>query len=250
VSERPNERRETEPVNSARDGRSRRSEGIVVAAVPLGEISALREGRIGSARYVVEIAGRPSVTVSAELVDRLGLKVGGQVDQALAGRLANQALELAVFDKAVALLAVRARSVRDLSQRLRRVGARPSDIGAAIARLTELGLLNDASFARALAESRVQGGGVSRRRVEQELQRRGVDRTVAQVAVGETLQELNLDEEGAAMIVARKRMRVLKSCDLPTRKQRLIAFLARRGYEPDVVRRVVRAVLLESVPEV
>ena len=52
-----------------------------------------------------------------------------------------------------------------------------------------------------------------------------------------------LDEEGAALQAARKRLKALASLDAATRRQRLYAFLARRGYESDVVRRVLAEVL-------
>ncbi|MBK6841804.1 MAG: RecX family transcriptional regulator [Gemmatimonadetes bacterium] len=135
-------------------------------------------------------------TVSAELIAELGLRVGGSVDVVLAQRLRAESSRLAVFDKAIDLLAVRARSTRDLQMRLRRAGAADASIAAAIERLQQLGFLDDDAYARNLARSRVLSGGVSRRRIGQELQRRGVSREVADGAIAETLEEVELDEEG------------------------------------------------------
>lgn len=229
-----------------RGGRSRRGERRAVGEVdevPAGRVSALQERRAGSARYVVAIDGRPVATVSAPLIAKLDLKVGAMIDLATAALLRAEASRLAVFDKAVELLAVRARSARDLRLRLKRAGAEDEAIVAAIERLEELGLLDDRDYARNLARSRVVGGGVSKRKIGEELQRRGVSRRVADEAITDTLEEVELDEEGAARAAAEKRLRALRSYDLPTQRKRLYAFLARRGYAPDVVSRVIRAVI-------
>ena len=66
---------------------------------------------------------------------------------------------------------------------------------------------------------------------------------VADEAIDATLSEVELDEYGAALAAAEKRVRALSSLDAPKRKQRLYAFLARRGYESDVIRKVLGDVL-------
>lgn len=222
--------------------RERRKLGEV-DEVPPGRVTAMHERRAGSSRFVVAIEGRVAAVVSTELIADLGLKVGALIDPALAERLRAESSRLAVFDKAVDLLAVRARSTRDLQTRLRRAGAEDGAIAAAVERLQRLGFLDDEAYARNLARSRVMSGGVSKRRIGQELQRRGVSRDVADDAIADTLEEVELDEEGAARMAAEKRMRALRSYDAQTQKQRLYAFLARRGYSPDVISRVVRAVM-------
>lgn len=226
--------------SGARTERGPRKKLGDVEEVPAGRVTAIHERRSGSVRYLVAIDGRPVATVSAELIAELGLRVGGSVDVVLAQRLRAESSRLAVFDKAIDLLAVRARSTRDLQMRLRRAGAADASIAAAIERLQQLGFLDDDAYARNLARSRVLSGGVSRRRIGQELQRRGVSREVADGAIAETLEEVELDEEGAARLAGEKRLRALRSYDAATQKQRLYAFLARRGYAPDVIARVVR----------
>lgn len=214
-----------------------------VEPIPQGTITALSERRAGSARYVVQIDGRQAAVVSAQGIAELGLRTGLLVDETLSERLREASGELAVFDKAVELLAVRARSTRDLRMRLRRAGAAEAQVERAVQRLTALSLLNDEEYARNLAHMRVVGGGVSKRRIGQELQKRGVPRDVADEAIDATLEEVELDEQGAALTAARRRIRVLGSLDEQTRRRRLYAFLARRGYSPDVIARAVRDVL-------
>lgn len=225
--------------------RGRRTLGDVEPIAP-GTITSLQERRAGSARYVVAIDDRPAAVVSAEAIGELALRRGAAVDLLLAERLTERARDLLVFDKAVELLAVRARSIRELTLRLRRAGAPAPSVDRAVTRLTALGLLDDAKFARHLAQSRALGGGVSRRRIGDELRRRGVTREVVDDVVATTLADVEFDEREAALAVARRRLRALGSLDAHTRRRRLYAFLARRGYTPDVISGVLRALAADA----
>ncbi|NUQ13463.1 MAG: RecX family transcriptional regulator, partial [Gemmatimonadaceae bacterium] len=141
---------------------------------------------------------------------------------------------------------VNARSSRDLRVRLRRAGANEPEIAWTIDRLLAQGYVDDAAYARQVARAKVLAGGVSRRKVVAVLRRRGVSADVADAAIEQTLSEVDLDEEGAALAAARKRLRALRALDQATRRQRLYAFLARRGYDGGVIRRVLQAVLSET----
>jgi len=252
----PNDRsRESGNENGGDDrtvGGGRRSRARVVPKRPLGaaalvpdtgRITALHERRAGSSRYIVEVDRSPVATVSAELVAALELRVGREMDAGLAARLREAAGTLEVFDKAIGFLAIRARSARELQLRLRRAGATPPAIAEVIDRLHVLGLLDDEAYARHVARSRALSGGVSKRRIAQELQRRGVARDVADSAMAETLADVGLDEAEAAMAVALRRVRALRSLDVRKQRQRLYAFLARRGYDSAVIAKVVATVV-------
>jgi regulatory protein len=189
----------------------------------------------------VDVDGRSAATVSAQVLAELGVRIGSRVDEGVANSLREESSRLAVFDKAVELLAVRARSECDLRLRLRRAGAMADAIDRALERLRALGLVDDDAYARQLAHARVVGGGVSKRRIGQELQRRGVSRDVADEAIGATLEDVELDEFEAAKGVAEKRLRSMRSLDPETRRRRIYGFLARRGYDHDVISRALKA---------
>jgi len=137
------------------------------------------------------------------------------------------------------LLARAPRSVRDLRRRLLLKGEPEGDVDAAIERLTAAGLLDDAAYARAFVRAKVSSQAFSRRRLQQELARRGVARDIADAAIVEVLHDDNVDENANIERVARKKLRMLSGLDQDTQRRRLFAFLARRGYEVDDVRAVV-----------
>lgn len=181
--------------------------------------------------------------VTLDFVADERIREGLIITRAQAVELLAAVARTVVLDKALDLLAVRARSSRDLRVRLRRAGAPDAEISWAIARLTAQGFLDDAAYARGVARAKALSGGVSRRKVISVLRQKGVDADVASEAIDATLADVELDEYGAALAVAEKRLRAMRDLDGQVQRQRLYAFLARRGYEGDVVRRVLAAVL-------
>jgi regulatory protein len=143
------------------------------------------------------------------------------------------------YARALDLLARAPRSIRDLRRRLLLKGEPEPDVDAAIERLTAAGLLDDAAYARAFVRAKVSSQGFSRRRLQQELAKRGVARDIADAAIAEVLHDEDVDETANIDRVARKKLRMLSGLDEDTQRRRLFAFLARRGYEVDDVRAVV-----------
>lgn len=149
------------------------------------------------------------------------------------------------YDRALDMLEARARGVAELRRLLLKKGEPEPDVDAAIERLRASGLLDDANFARQLARSKALGAGLSRRRIAQELTRRGVDRAVSGEAIEEVFEEENVDEEASIERLARKKLRTMAKLDSPTQRRRLFGFLARRGYDGDDIQRVLRLVLAD-----
>jgi regulatory protein len=114
----------------------------------------------------------------------------------------------------------------------------PDDVAQRVLdRSEEVGLVDDAAFARAWVESRQASRGLARRALAQELRRRGVEDNVARGALD------GVDpgaEEEAARVLVRRRLRSMRSVSPEARVRRLTAMLARKGYTGAVVFRVVR----------
>jgi regulatory protein len=153
------------------------------------------------------------------------------------------------YARALDMLEARARAVTELRRLLIKKGEPPEEVDAAIERLRAAGVLDDANFARQLTRSKALGGGHSRRRIQQELAKRGVARDVSDEAIEEVFEEEGIDETAAIERVARKKLRLLGGLDLATQKRRLFGFLARRGYDSDAIARVLRVVLTPTDDE-
>ena len=119
----------------------------------------------------------------------------------------------------------------------------PEDAAATVLdRFTEVGLIDDAAFARAWVNSRQAGRGLARRALSAELRAKGVDPEVAAEAVEVVDDE---DERMAARRLVERRARSMQRLDRATATRRLIGMLARKGYNGGVAAAVVREVLDE-----
>jgi regulatory protein len=117
----------------------------------------------------------------------------------------------------------------------------PAEVaGPLLDRFEEVGLVDDAAFARAWVESRRAGRGLASRALAQELRRKGV----ADEIVEEALAEVDPDEEKAtARALVQRKLRTMSRLDRQARLRRLSAMLARKGYPPGLATGVVREVL-------
>ena len=191
-------------------------------------------------RFAVVVDGRERAVLSLDAIERLGLVVGRSV-AGLEEAIALESARLHSYDRALNMLALRARSSSELARSLVRKGEEKAHVDWAIARLLEQGLLDDAAFARALTRSRVVGGKRSRRRVEQELARKGVARSIAGEAIDDVFEDEAVDQRTIVEEAARKKLRSLAGLEPAVQRRRLYAFLARRGYDLDDIRAAIAA---------
>lgn len=130
-----------------------------------------------------------------------------------------------------------ARSRAELATKLARKNV-PHDVAERLlTRFEEVGLVDDAAFARAWVESRQPGKGLARRALAQELRRKGIDDDVARAAMDEIEPEAEVE---AARVLVRRKLRTLRQVDRAVAVRRLTGMLARKGYGGDVAWRVVR----------
>jgi len=149
--------------------------------------------------------------------------------------------ERSIYDQALRLLEFRARSVAELRRKLLQTGAEAALVDEVIARLCDQKLLDDSDFARQFARTKLQGLGVSRLRIKQELSRRGVAREIVDRAIQQLQDEDGVDPTAAIQRVAEKKWKSLAKLDDFARRRRLYAFLARRGFNADEIRTAMNA---------
>lgn len=135
------------------------------------------------------------------------------------------------------LLTGRPRTRTELADALHRHGI-PDEVAAAVlARFADVGLIDDAVFARAWVESRHHNRGLARRALSAELKRRGVDGQDIEAAVS-ALDPA--DEMATARQLVAKAMKASRGKPLPVRIRRLVGLLARKGYPAPAAYRIVR----------
>jgi regulatory protein len=218
---------------------SNSNDGIEVAMPTITQIS---EHPRKPGRYIIDVDGKEFAVVNVDVLTEAKVKIGVVIDDVRAAQLREASDVVETYDRALNLLAFRARSARELGRRLMDKGASAACTEKVIEKLRDVGLIDDADFARQVARSKVSGGA-SKRRLHQELFKRGVARDVADAAVTQVLEEEDVDQVAVAERVARKRLPSLASADAQSRRRRLYSFLARRGHDSETIRVVMQRVL-------
>ncbi|MET0789364.1 MAG: regulatory protein RecX [Cellulomonas sp.] len=138
---------------------------------------------------------------------------------------------------ALRLLTSSARSRSQLAEAMARKDV-PAEVAERVLdRFTEVGLIDDAEYARMVVRTRHAERGLSRRAIAVELRRRGIDDELA----GEALEQVDSDdEEVAARELVRRKLRSTAGLDAQTQARRTFAALGRKGYPPGLVARLVR----------
>jgi regulatory protein len=135
-----------------------------------------------------------------------------------------------------------AKTRKQLAELLAKRGVPDDAASAVLDRFTEVGLIDDAAFARAWVSSRQAGRGLARRALSAELRAKGVDPEVAASALEEVDPQ---DEWDAARRLVARRLPAMSRLDRPTAERRLIGMLARKGYGGGLAGYVVREALDE-----
>ena len=147
-----------------------------------------------------------------------------------------------VLEAALRFLEPRQRSIGEVRRRLTRVGYRDELVEAAIARLSELGMLDDHAFARTWIESRDRARPRGERALRFELARKGIDRKTAdEMIAARAADQPEADAAAAARLLERNARALARVPDPRTRRQRAYALLARNGFDPEVAGAASRA---------
>ena len=147
------------------------------------------------------------------------------------------------YEYALRLLTARSYTARSLLRKLTQKGIEPEAAQGVMDRLQASGLINDAKYAEQYTRSKVLTGGASKRRVVQDLRRKGIAQPLADAAIARVFADEEIDPVAMAEKAARKKVNQMGNLDPVVLRRRLFGFLARKGYELDDIKRVVKKVL-------
>jgi regulatory protein len=159
-------------------------------------------------------------------------------------------------------LEVRPRAVSEVQRHLVEAGYPVALVEAAVARLLELGYLDDEAFARAWVESRDRAHPRGARAIRSELRRKGVavgdvesalaareatatdedpDDPARGLGDGERAGSAASDEAAARRLLERRAAALGREADPRKRRSKAYALLARNGFDPSTAARVAAA---------
>lgn len=204
-------------------------------------ITAIKKER---GKYRVTVNDSEDVLVPVSLMRERPLKEGHPLDLEEYDNWLMVRQYRFALDRAVGYLAARARSKREIEQKLLQVGYRPCTVEMVIYKLERENLLDDADFARQWVESRATHK-LGRSRIAQELRRKGVSPEEAEEALSVIDDEDQLS--GAIALVEKAAARIKPGEDQRKAVNRIAAMLARHGYSWDIAKEAIRQVMSDEI---
>jgi len=138
------------------------------------------------------------------------------------------------LERALEALARKERTTAELERWLTGRGFEPEEVAAAIARLVEIGELDDARFARRYAEDKRELRGWGPERIRETLTARGLEAEPIEAALAG---EAHGDQVERAVGLLERRGEALEG---DASRGRALAYLVRRGYDSEVAYAAVR----------
>jgi regulatory protein len=196
-----------------------------------GRITALRHQKHDSERINVYLDGEYAFALPALLA--AALQVGQEMNDDQIAALQAEDAEEQAHNRALRFLSYRPRSVAEVRQNLEKHRTSPDVVELVIQRLLAAGYVDDQAFARQWVADRERFRPRAPVALRQELRLKGVpDDIIAQALV-------SLDSESSAYHAGATYARRLSTLDQRVYRQKLGAYLLRRGFQHDDVWPVV-----------
>ena len=200
----------------------------------MGKITALRSGKGRRKRVTIFLDGDYAFSLEPEVADKEGLRVDQALSQERIEEITSANNYRRCYDAAALFISYRPRSEPELRDRLRKHNFPDDSIDTVVARMKELGLVNDIEFAKFWTENRDSFSPRSQWLTGMELRRKGISEEIIEEVVG------ILDDDDSAYRAAYKKARNLPRHDYQSFRRRLGDHLQRRGFGYGVINATVK----------
>ncbi|MFD3166152.1 RecX family transcriptional regulator [Herpetosiphon sp. NSE202] len=206
--------------------------------MPTGTITQLELQQHDRERINLYIDSVFALGISLRTLEQQGLYKGKVLSESDWQAIAQAEEVDKAYNAALVFLAARPRSSQEIRTRLRKREFPDEHIDLAIEKLAQIGLVNDAAFARFWVENRQQHRPRGARAIQTELSQKGVQRDL----ISEVLNELTDqdEEQERAFSVARSALR--RYANEPTKmafSRKMAGLLQRRGFGFDTIKPVL-----------
>lgn len=197
----------------------------------MNTITAIEDQKRRKDRVNIFVGGSFAFSLERMVVQEQGLHLGQVLSDLQIDKLTKADIYGKCIEAALRLLSYRPRSEAEIRRRLDRRFEKDI-IDRVVLHLKERQIVDDGVFARFWTENRESFSPRSRRLIKRELRSKGIDSEVAD----EVLEEVD-DEESAYRAAQRKGRNLGK--DYEIFRQKLGAFLGRRGFSYDIINRTI-----------
>lgn len=185
--------------------------------------------------------GEYAFSLSLELMYKEGLKVNQEVDINILKALAKKESYIRCKESALRIIERNYKTEKEVRDKLKLKGYEEDDIDSSIEFLKNYNFLNDYNYTKAFIKDKINIQGSQK--IKYNLIKKGISKEIVQ----EQLSSINKDDEKiTALNLAKKKLNIIKKSENDEYKisGKLYRFLISKGYGYDVVKEVVKEVML------
>jgi regulatory protein len=191
-------------------------------------------------RFNIYLDGKFAFGLSADSYLKAGLKIDQRISEKKVEDLIKEDEFIKFYDRVLRFLSYRPRSEKEILDwfKKKKVGEKTQKLIEK--KLKHLGYLDDSKFTRWWLEQRMTFRPFGKKRLALELRQKGIEREIIDEELGK------LDNEKLSQLaeeLVEKRLRSLEKLPYFEVKEKLMAFLSRRGFSWEIIKGVVAKTL-------
>ncbi len=210
-----------------------------LANIPQGIITAIQYQKKDKLRASLFVDGQFAVGVNVSSIEHFRLRKGDELTSILTEKVCEYDNLVSAKRVAAKFINTRMRSEKEVRQKLRGFEFEGEVTDEVVETLRRNMMLDDLTFAKSFIHDKLLSKPHSAQRLESDLRKKGI----AKELIHEALTEAGIgeSEEERAMTAAEKKwQQILRREDDPRKqKQKLIAFLASRGFKYDTIKIII-----------
>jgi len=191
-------------------------------------------------RFNIYLDGRFAFGLSVEARLKARLKIDQEISEEKVDELIKEDEFIKFYDRALNFLSYRPRSEKELQDwfKKKKIGNKTQKLIEK--KLRRFNYLDDREFTRWWIEQRMTFRPFGKRRLDLELRQKGINQEMIEEELGKLEDDklIELAEE-----LAKKRMKTLKNLPYFETREKLLAFLSRRGFRWEIIKTVVAKTL-------
>ena len=196
-------------------------------------ITKIEKQKKNSKRWNLYVDGEFACGISEDTFLNFGLRTNDEITQESIDEIKRfdeyQYAKKAALDS----LSYRIRSRKEVKDKLKEKKISQSNIEKTLAHLEKLGLLNDEEFARLLVQSKTGKNPAGKNVIKQKLFQKGISKEISEKVLDELYTESN--EKKLILDVFNKYKPKLKGLDEYKRRKKMFEYLARKGFDFDLI---------------
>lgn len=198
----------------------------IITAIKFQKSARRRKQRVN-----IFLDGQFAFALEAERLIKAKLKVGQKLTPATVKALKKQDRKDKLYDQVLKFLSYRPRSEKEIRDYLKKKAAKPKTAAKIVKKLKKIALLDDRAFAAWWVEQRSRFRPKGKQALRLELWQKGVDGEIIENSLFSDAKELKL-----ARKASRKKTKTYQKLNPFEQRQKMTAFLARRGFSWPIIK--------------